>query len=649
MKKAVLFVLCLLLVKWHVSKAQFNQPGQLDTTFNYGLPHQFFVNLPDPSPGFGADAPVNSTILHPDGKLIVVGEFLNYNGRQRVRIVRLNANGFVDTTFNPGSGADAIIHSFKLQQDGKIIIGGDFLNFNGIPRNRIARLNSNGSIDTSFNPGSGANSSIFDVSLQSDGKVVIAGNFTQYSGVNRSRIARLNTNGSLDTSFIIGAGFNNLVYTTEIQTNGRIVVGGNFTSYNSISRARIARLNENGSIDTTFLPGTGAAGAVRDIVILPDQKIIIAGDFTSFNSTTRNRIARLNTNGSLDAGFTIGTGANAGIYAVKLLSNNQILIGGNFLTFNGQSRRYLARLNENGSLNGSFLINGGGASAIVKGFTILPDVRIIVNGSFQNFQGTGYQYLVRTDTLGNPDIVYNLGFGAFGSILKSVLLPNGQIVTVGFFEKFNSYLTKNIARINPNGTLDTTLRPGQGTSGEITDIVVQSDGKYIICGNFGLYNDTIRNRIVRILPNGNIDPSFVIGTGFNGDARSLVLQPDGKVLVAGIFTSYNGNPRNRIARINQDGSIDNSFNANLTVNDGVSEMELQSDGKIVIVGNLISYPGGVSNKIARLNPGGSLDTSFNVTNVNAAIFDMVQQSDGKILAAGNLTLFAVLQWVEFAD
>ncbi|EKE67204.1 delta-60 repeat domain-containing protein, partial [Oceanibaculum indicum] len=180
------------------------------------------------------------------------------------------------------------------QPDGKILIGGRFTSYDGTTRNRIARLNTDGSLDTSFNPGSGADDNIYALVLQPDGKIMIGGNFTSYDGTARNRIARLNANGSLDTSFDPGSGANSTVQTIMLQPDGKILFGGSFSRYDEMARMRFARLNANGSLDTSFDPGNGANNTVYSIAVQPDGKILIGGAFTSYDDKTRNRIARIN-------------------------------------------------------------------------------------------------------------------------------------------------------------------------------------------------------------------------------------------------------------------------------------------------------------------------------------------------------------------
>ena len=249
---------------------------------------------------------------------MIGGSFTSYNGTSRNRIARLNTDGNLDSSFNPGTGVTGTnvgISSITLQSDGKILIVGSFTAYNGTPKNRLARLNTDGSIETSFNPVTGANSNVSSIALQLDGKIIIGGSFTAYNGTDRNSIARLNTDGSLDTNFnprigIGGSlgGNSSFLYSIALQSDGKILIGGGFSTYSAITRNGIARLNIDGSLDNSFNPGIGANDYVSSIALQSDGKILMGGSFTTYNGTPRNRIARLNANGSLDNSFNPGTG-----------------------------------------------------------------------------------------------------------------------------------------------------------------------------------------------------------------------------------------------------------------------------------------------------------------------------------------------------
>ena len=129
--------------------------------------------------------------MQPDGNILIGGYFTSVNSTARNRIARLTSTGALDTSFDPGTGTDNVIYSLTLQNDGKVLLGGIFQDVNGTARNSIARLNADGSHDTSFDPGTGANEAIDGIALQADGNILIAGHFTQYNSLARNRMARI--------------------------------------------------------------------------------------------------------------------------------------------------------------------------------------------------------------------------------------------------------------------------------------------------------------------------------------------------------------------------------------------------------------------------------------------------------------------------
>src|SRR6266851_5331043 len=162
--------------------------------------------------------------------------------------------GSLDPSFAPLPGVDQSVFAIAIQPDGRIVIGGDFTAVNGTPRKGIARLNSNGLLDSGFDPGLGPNDQVSAVALQGD-KIIIGGYFTAVAGTNQGYIARLNTNGTLDTTFNAGAGADGPVVALAVQPDGKILLGGAFGTINLAPRTNIARLNSNGSLDTDFDPG----------------------------------------------------------------------------------------------------------------------------------------------------------------------------------------------------------------------------------------------------------------------------------------------------------------------------------------------------------------------------------------------------------
>jgi len=346
--------------------------------------------------GTGAEDAVQTLAMQSDGKIMAAGLFSYFNGTANsIGIARLNTNGSVDSSFNPGTSVDAGINSVAIQPDGKMILGGGFTQYQGTSRNGITRINVDGSLDTTFNPGTGVNDLITSVVLQPDGKVVIGGYFTTYNGTARSGIARVNTNGILDTTFNPGSGVTSAVWSASVLGNGQILLGGGFTTYNGTGRRGVARINSNGSLDASFNPGaTSVNDLVRVAIAQSDGKVIIGGDFTTFNGNARNRIARLNADGTLDTSFNPGAGANASVMALAVQPNGKLLVGGSFTTMNSTSFPHIARLLPNGAVDSNFS-PGTGANGDVLALALQTNGMVVLGGQFTTVESLSNVRLAR--------------------------------------------------------------------------------------------------------------------------------------------------------------------------------------------------------------------------------------------------------------
>lgn len=291
------------------------------------------------------DSNVNSIAVQADGKIVIGGQFTMVNGIAQSRCARLLADSTLDNTFT--AAADGIVWGVKILPDGSILLVGAFTTVNGTPRGRIARLSAiDGGVDSGFASGIGADSSIFSAAVQMNGRIIIGGSFTNFDGTAANRIARLTSTGTLDATFNAGTGPNTTVNATALQPDGKVLIGGSFISVSGTTINRIARLTSTGVLDGTFTPGTAANNVVRCIALQIDGKIIIGGDFGTYNGASRNCVARLNANGSIESAstFNIGTGTSTTVQTLNQLPDGSLWIGGNFTTVRGATRNRAARL-----------------------------------------------------------------------------------------------------------------------------------------------------------------------------------------------------------------------------------------------------------------------------------------------------------------
>jgi uncharacterized delta-60 repeat protein len=363
--------------------------------------------------------------------------------------------------------------------------------------------------------------------------------------------------GALDTGFSAGTGPDADVNAVAIQSDGKILIGGAFRNVAGTARSGIARLNADGSLDSGFNPGTGTDFDVFIVTVQADGKILIGGDFSTFNGISRNGIARLNADGSLDSGFNPGTGTDVDIYAILELDGGQVLVGGDFTTYNGTPRPALIRLDSGGALDATF--NAGNVfpmgSAVYDVFE-QEDGKFVAGGAFQTVGGLTRRNIVRLNADGTLDAGFNPNGGFNQDVYVMDLQPDGRILAGGPFTNFNGTARGGLARLNPDGTLDTGFTPGTGIAGlngdtfsYVNDLALQVDGKAVLIGNFATYNGTARRSVVRVNADGTLDTGFTVGQGANSTVYALGPQPDGRLVIGGIFTAYNTTPRVRVARL----------------------------------------------------------------------------------------------------
>jgi uncharacterized delta-60 repeat protein len=582
---------------------------------------------------------VYTIVPQADGKILIGGDFTSYNGVTENRIIRLNSDGSKDATFATGTGFNNIVYSIALQTDGKIIVGGAFSLYNEVTEKSIIRLNSDGSKDATFATGTGFVSSVRTIKQQANGKILIGGNFSSYNGVTENRIIRLNSDGSKDATFTTGTGFNSVVYAIELQDDGKIIVGGAYNTYNGVNESKIIRLNTDGSKDAIFVTGTGISNIVYKIVQQADDKILVGGEFINYNGVSENNIIRLNTDGSKDTSFTTGTGFDSTVYTIAQQANGKILVGGNFTTYNSVTENRIISLNSDGSKDDTFN-TGTGLNFYVNTIVEQTNGKIFVGGNFTAYKGATENYIISLNTDGSKDATFNTGTGFNNFVGAIVQQADGKIIVGGGYTTYNGVTENRIIRLNSDGSKDATFNTGTGFNNPIYTIAQQIDGKILVGGLFTNYNGVIENRIIRLNTDGSKDATFITGTGFNNYVFQITPQADGKILVGGQFTTYNGVTENRIIRLNSDGSKDVTFNTGIGFSGVVYTIQIQADGKILVGGDFTSYPLVTENKIITLNTDGTKDTAF-ITGIgfNSSVNTIIQLADDKIIVGGNFITY----------
>ena len=374
-------------------------PGSQDGSFNAGM-----------------NGDVLALALQPNGQILAGGSFTFVNGVPESGIARLNADGSLDSSgfLNGYSGASGAVQAEVCQTDGRVVIGGAFTNVDGIGLNRIARLMSDGSLDTSFAPGPAADAPVYALAetfINGSRRIYVGGAFNTINGGSSPNLARLfggdpyTPGGSLDAAFATGSGPNGpvyalVVYPTNSPFAGQLLVGGAFTNINGFALGHVARLNADGSVDTSFDLNQGANDIVRAIAIQTDGRILLGGDFTNFNGTNLNRIARLNSDGSLDNSFTTNLtgGVNGSVQAIAVQDDNRIVVAGQFTQANGVTRNRVTRLLPNGAVD-PWINFGDGANGAINALAIQVQSpyqqMLVIGGGFTQFDDQPAAHIAR--------------------------------------------------------------------------------------------------------------------------------------------------------------------------------------------------------------------------------------------------------------
>jgi uncharacterized delta-60 repeat protein len=372
--------------------------------------------------------------------------------------------------------------------------------------------------------------------------------------------------GSPDTGFNAPA-MNGDVFTLALQAGGQILAGGNFTAVGTVPEGNFARLNTDGTLDNTFLTGagySGANGSVLSIASQTDGSVLLGGSFSSVDGTHRNFIARVKADGSLDTSFNPGSGADNIVNALAetfIGGVRRVYIGGSFGNVNGISSPGVARLkadnsdaNNDGLPDTSFLV-GSGADGSVLALAVYPTNsiyagKVLIGGTFTHFNGIAVNRFARLNSDGSFDTNFNAGLGlGAGDVVRALAIQlDGRVLVGGSFTNFNNVLVGHVVRLNTDGTLDTNFVAN--TSDSVESIALQANNRIVLAGQFTQANGVTRNHITRLMPNGATDPTINFGDGANGDVDAVVVQPaDGMLVIGGSFSQFNDQPHEGIARV----------------------------------------------------------------------------------------------------
>jgi uncharacterized delta-60 repeat protein len=564
-------------------------------------------------------------VVQPDGKIIVFGAKLVVDGVAKGDILRLNADGTGDPTFNYCGCGLGFVRNLMLAPDGKLIVGGS----EGTNAKMI-RLNPDGSIDPTFSAFSAGPPPFFGgaefivSAVQPDGKVLATLRYSSTGHVS-FWLDRYNIDGSVDASFPrinIAAG-SPMAATVRIELlpDGRFYLA--VTAGVTGTGTTLTRRNSNGSIDETWetpsfqTSGFPSFASITDLALAADESLLVSGAWDTVNGINRRNLIRLQAAGNVDLAFN-SPNVQVG-HGVEILADGKILFSGR-TDISGISRIF--RLNSDGTTDKTFTMDPA-VTSILNAWVVDFDGRAIFLG-----QTASGPRLVRLLSTGARDETFDPNLTLFGKINIVAAQADGKVLIAGSFSQINGVETGPFVRVNADGTFDPSFDSGTAFNNPPAQLLLQPDGKILAAGGFSSYNGTSVPGIVRINTNGSIDDTFSVTV--SGSVNAVALQPDGKILIGGNFSMINGVGRTGVARLESNGSLDPTFDVVLG-SPTIHQILVESNGKITIGGTFSGVNGFNRNNFARLESTGALDQTF--TAAVGTVSGLWQQADGKYIVA----------------
>lgn len=570
-----------------------------------------------PQVGGDGETVVRAIALQADGRIVIGGTFRSVGGQPRRGIARLLPGGELDDEFDPGAAAEdsfGVVQTLAVLPDGGVLAGGMFTKFAGWSCRGLVRLDAHGAVDFDFAP-------VLDSSMGwpgvsrlrrlADGGLLIAGRFDRVGGETRPGLARLKATGELDPDFVFtpawGTTSDEPVADFAVQADGRVVVGGDFESIDDVPRRGLARFRSTGELDPDFDPGDGlqrkdgTAGRASALALMADGGVVVVGDFDRLGPEERHGVGRVDAGGHFDPDF----GSTA------------------------------VRIERVGTVNAILMPRGGG---------------ILVGGEFERANDVPCVGLARFDGAGRFDGGFVAGLGADSRVSALAEQTDGQLLVAGRFEVVQGEGRHNLARLAPDGRLDQGFDPGDGPDGELYCVVVQADGAVVVSGDFEMFDNEPASRLARLDVTGAVDVDFLPDLHASvdtPDVYSIVAEPEGRLVIGGYFDGVNRVPRVGLARLQADGATDKSFGDSLLIGGDlplVTSVTRDALGRYVLAGTFTSVNGQERGGVARLLANGALDSSFDpgagATGGDLPVVNALALGAGnELILAGEFTAF----------
>lgn len=629
-------------------------------------------------------ATTNNAVQQADGRVVVsLAPPAYYQGKPTKGLIRVNSDNSLDETFGTTwLEAGGAARSMRILPNGNLLVVGSSFTvletLGGLDLYRqtgVVVLQPDGTLNRQFSLRLGGNANAGEV--QPDGKLLVGGNFTTANGVAMPCLARLLPTGQLDPSFTLApGGFNGAVTSIQVQPDGRIMVGGDFTSYGGVACAHLARLLSTGTLDTSFQAAISPTSSFAGFAVQPDGKVVV----NAISLSTREGLFRLLADGGRDNTFATSTYSYLALnpqsdHHVVVQPSGSILLAGSFRQANGQDCPGLVRVLPTGALDPAAPYHTAW-QGVVTALCARTDGSTLVCGAFTvlNHQAAGMgQVAVTGQVASYPLPVENTG------VIATVLpLDQGRLLVGGRFSSINGVAAQNLAFLRANGTVDLAATQAlPQLDGAVRALALGAQGTMYVGGEFYDATAPSRRYLLRLGSNGSQDLTFT-APNLDAGVSSLASYPDGRLLIGGSFLA----PRAKLLRLTPQGTLDTRFTADFGISvplvnafvlqrderlavltstttwqltsrglpfgqanllqSSLYALAVQPDGRILVAGEFTDFGGKPYSNIVRLLPTGEVDASFDagttvMQNGISSIKAVAVQNDGRILCAGYFT------------
>jgi uncharacterized delta-60 repeat protein len=564
----------------------------------------------------------------------------------------------LDPTFHiPEIYAEANVTDAAQMPNGQYVVGGNFVRANGQDSPGLARFDATGAADQTFRQNlSGATVQVEKLYPMANGQLLVKGDYTAGT-VQRRYLFRLNADGTLDATFTLalpGAGMFPNVTQAIVQPNGRILVMGLYLTGNSVS-FDLFRVMSDGSRDTSFSAALTNFSQDQLMALQTDGKIVLAGSMSMVNGVRQFFFARLNFDGSTDTSYQSAAYTNARLYinSIALDANNSLLVGGQGINvINGQAVP-LFRMLSTGAFDPTFTCPASLIGRDCDRVAVQPNGQLtVLMSTYSSVSNLSYSFgsrLFRLQASGTPDAAFQPGTGPDWALAEVRSLTNGNLLTWGDINNFSGQ-RRTVAMLQPTGGLDAGFAPLLQVVGSIQKIMRQADGKLVVTGRFNTIDGHLTDRVARLLATGQPDVSFSWRqpNSASWSTSALAVQADGRVLLAGssytsnVFTPTSPNVLSSFVRLTSAGTTDATFVPALTFSPtsspNSSQIRLlaeQANGQIVVGGTFVDAAG--KSNLTQLTTTGAVEPTFAPSASQPAIYKGFVQANGAIVTTSTGT------------